>query len=36
VFCGVSGDNIFANQNNLLNASPVTKDDSLLLPTDEQ
>jgi prepilin-type N-terminal cleavage/methylation domain-containing protein/prepilin-type processing-associated H-X9-DG protein len=35
-FCGVSGDNIFTNQNNVLTASPVTKDDSLLLPTDEE
>lgn len=34
-FCGVNGDNIFTNQNNVLTASPVTKDDSLLLPTDD-
>jgi prepilin-type N-terminal cleavage/methylation domain-containing protein/prepilin-type processing-associated H-X9-DG protein len=34
-FCGVNGDNIFTNQNSVLTASPVTKDDSLLLPTDD-
>ena len=34
-FCGVNGDNIFTNQNNNLTGSPDTKDDSLLLPTDD-
>jgi prepilin-type N-terminal cleavage/methylation domain-containing protein/prepilin-type processing-associated H-X9-DG protein len=34
-FCGVNGDNIFTNQNNNLTGAPATKDDSLLLPTDD-
>ena len=31
--CGVRGDNIYANEANQVEASPVTKDDSVLLPT---
>jgi prepilin-type processing-associated H-X9-DG protein len=33
--CGTNGDNIYANQNNHLDQSPVNGTDSLLLPTDD-
>jgi prepilin-type N-terminal cleavage/methylation domain-containing protein/prepilin-type processing-associated H-X9-DG protein len=34
VFCGKRGDNIYTNQNKQVEASPVNKDDSVLLPAD--
>lgn len=34
-FCGVNGDNIYANQAQQVNASPVNQNDSVLLPTDD-
>jgi len=34
-FCGVAGDNIYTNRASLLEASPVDRTDSVLLPTDD-
>jgi prepilin-type N-terminal cleavage/methylation domain-containing protein/prepilin-type processing-associated H-X9-DG protein len=34
VFCGRSGDNIYTNQSNLVEASPINRDDSVLLPAE--
>ena len=34
-FCGVANDNIFTNKQKQVNASPIDKDDSVLLPTDD-
>lgn len=33
VFAGVKGDNVYANRAGQINASPIDKDDSVLLPT---
>jgi prepilin-type processing-associated H-X9-DG protein len=34
-FCGVSADNIYTTRNGQIEASPVDRNDSVLLPTDE-
>ena len=35
VFCGKGGDNIYTNKAGQIDASPVDRDDSILLPTDD-
>src|SRR2546423_15209979 len=35
VFCGIDGDNIYANKIGKVNASPVDRTDNVLLPSDD-